>query len=388
MLAVRRGDWAGARALAGRTLQGDPRQTTANLTLALADMHDGRLSEAHTRLEQLLDGDLAAPSNERSLALGAKGDLLDRQGRYAEAFAAYGQAKAVVREMFASIYEHPDRPGSPQILDRIIEHYRDHPRADGPRRPSPAKVTHAFLLGFPRSGTTLLGQVLNTHPDVVTLEESERLAGAANAFLMSAEGLDRLDAATEEQLEPFRALYWDRLRAAGVEPGGRLLVDKLPTNTMGLPLIAKLFPDSLVIFMERDPRDVVLSCLRRQFVINPATWELLSPRSAASFLGLSLTLGQLMRARGELAIHVQIYERLVADFEGEIAGLCKVLGLDPTAISALPERLDVSAVATPSAVQITEGLNARSIGHWRAYREQLEPVLPQLAPWVQAMGYA
>ena len=386
MLATRRGDWAEARTYGAQALADDPGQTPAVLALAIAAVHEDH-ADAEARLQGLLAGPLARSSNERSLALAALGDLHDRQGRYSAAFAAYLAAKAVVREGYASRFDVPGRLGVSDILARILQHRGGQPPA--PRaamagdRPDPV-----FLLSFPRSGTTLVGQVLNGHPELVTLEEGERLADAANAFLVPPDGLERLDGTGEAELEIFRARYWDRVRASGVALDGRRLVDKMPTNTLGLPLIARLFPDSLVIYMARDPRDVLVSCLRQSFAVNPATWELLAPDTAASFLDLSLAVGRLMRGRFGDRMRVQGYEALVADFEGEVAALCAFLGLDPAPIARFPDAPDVSAIATPSARQIAAGLNAASIGQWRHYADDLAAVLPRLAPWAREMGYS
>ncbi len=387
MLATRRGDWAAAKAHGLRALVDDPSQTSAALALAITAVHDGdSASVAEDRLQELLSGQLAGLCNERSIALVALGDLRDKQGRYKEALDAYLTAKSVLHSMYASVFDVPGHLGGSEMLVRILDHYTRKPlRAQLPA--TSGSPSHVFLLGFPRSGTTLLGQVLNAHPGLVTLEEGERLSDAASAFLVPPGGMDRLDAAQEAELDIYRELYWDRVRASGVVMEGRLLVDKMPTNTLGLPLIGRLFPNSLVVYMTRDPRDVLISCLRQSFAVNPATWELLSPDTAATFLDLSLQLGRLMRTQLGPILFLQSYEALVADFEGEICALAAAIGVDPEGIAHFPGALDVSAIATPSARQISAGLNAGSIGQWRHYADELWPVLSRLEPWVAEMGY-
>jgi hypothetical protein len=245
-----------------------------------------------------------------------------------------------------------------------------------------------FVLGFPRSGTTFLGQVLQSHPEVVTLDEQETLADASLRFIAEPGGLARLAASDEGELAPLREAYWRRARAAGAEPAGKVFVDKLPMNTIGLPLIARMFPAAKVIFVRRDPRDVVLSAFRRQFVVNAATWELLTLEGAARFYDAVMRLFELYRAGLALDLRVQSHEALVADFDAESRALAAFLGLDwseARADIAGPSRQ--GRIATPSAGQITGGLSGEGVGQWRRYAAQLAPALPILRPWAELFGY-
>jgi hypothetical protein len=138
-----------------------------------------------------------------------------------------------------------------------------------------------FLLGFYRSGTTLLEQVLEAHPGIVTLEEREISGGAAERYLTSSAGLDRLDRLSGEALQNARDDYWRNVVRQGLKLRGKVFVDKHPLNTIKLPLIARLFPEAKILFAVRDPRDVILSCYRRHFQINAAMYELLTLPGAA-----------------------------------------------------------------------------------------------------------
>jgi hypothetical protein len=246
--------------------------------------------------------------------------------------------------------------------------------------------THVFLLGFPRSGTTMLGQALAGHAEVETLDEKPTLADAAQVFTFPEDGLERLMAADEAELEPLREAYWRRVREGGGAPEGKVFIDKLPMNTLGLPLIRTLFPDAKVIFLRRDPRDVVLSCLRRQFVLDATTFELTRPESAARLYDRIMRLMEVARERLGLTLREQSYEDLVETFEPEMRALCAFLGLDFTpAMADFAGRAGL--VATPSAAQIARGLNTDGVGVWRRYREPLAPVMDVLAPWVTRFGY-
>src|SRR5262249_9794996 len=141
---------------------------------------------------------------------------------------------------------------------------------------------HAFLIGFPRTGTTLLEVALDGHPRIASLDEHELLTESVLRFLGETPDLDGLGAASEAELEVSRAAYWARVRSGGVDVAGRVFLDKYPMNTLKLPLIARLFPDARILFARRDPRDVVLSCFRRRFKMNAAMYELLTLPGAAA----------------------------------------------------------------------------------------------------------
>src|SRR5262249_25715579 len=134
---------------------------------------------------------------------------------------------------------------------------------------------HAFLLGFFRSGTTLLEQVLASHPDVVASEEQNFLTAPANRFLLPEWGLQEFDGLSEGELEIYREAYWREVAGRHGSLDGKAFVDKFPLHTMALPLIARLFPNAKILFAVRDPRDVLLSCYRRHFELNAAMFELL-----------------------------------------------------------------------------------------------------------------
>jgi hypothetical protein len=247
---------------------------------------------------------------------------------------------------------------------------------------------HAFLLGFPRSGTTLLEQALAGHPDLVALEEAPTLAEAYDALLADAAGLARLARLTAAEAEHWRAVYWRAVAAHGADARGHVFLDKAPAGTLYLPLIAKLFPEAKLLFAVRDPRDVVLSCFRSSFQMNALTYAFTDLAETARCYAASMALADIYRRVLPVELHEVRYERLVDDLEGELARIVGQLGLDPA-----PGMTDVAATAsrrvvrTPSAPQVRAGLNRQGLGRWRAYTDQLAPVLPILQPWIERFGY-
>ena len=245
-----------------------------------------------------------------------------------------------------------------------------------------------FLVGFPRSGTTLLEKALAGHPHIVTLEEVELLAKAGSPLLSSGTHLDHLAILPPSEAGERRRTYWQGVREVlGEDIAGRIVVDKLPLHTPALPLITKLFPSAKILFALRDPRDVVLSCFRRRFLINAAMSEFLTLEGAAAYYDAVMTLAEIYRAKLPLDLRDVRHEAVVADFEDELGEVLAFLGAawDP-AIKDFGPRAATS-VRTPSAPQLAQGLNDKGVGQWRRYRDQMAPVLPILAPWVARFGY-
>jgi hypothetical protein len=182
--------------------------------------------------------------------------------------------------------------------------------------------------------------------------------------------------------------YWSNVRAHGIEPAGKVFIDKFPLNTLRLPLIAALFPQAKVMFAIRDPRDVVLSGFRRSFEMNVGMYQLLSIDTAARFYDLVMRFGRLARERSGLAWRDVQYERLVEAFDAELRDICAFLELgydvqmEDFAACARTRR-----IVTPSGLQVTRGLYRDALAHWRNYAWALEPAAPVLQPWADRFGY-
>jgi hypothetical protein len=247
---------------------------------------------------------------------------------------------------------------------------------------------HVFIVGFPRSGTTLLEEVLAGHPLVCTTGERDGLDAGVREFLGGADGLDRLSGSDTTALLVFREKYWRKLRELGVDFAGKVLVDKQPYNTVKLPLIVKLFPEAKILFVTRDPRDVVFSCFRRRFRMNPSNYELLSLESAARLYDSVMRLADIFRAKLSMAVLDLQHEDMIADFRNCVDDIFRFVGLNARDASWNPEeRTRTRAIGTPSAAQIARGLSRQGIGSWRPYLNQLAPILPVLQPWIERFGF-
>ena len=384
------GDRAGARAYAGRALKQNPSLAAAALTLASVDVEEKNFADAIARATPVAGNSNAGAVN-RAIAFGLIGDAYHGLGRAAEAFGAYTDSNLLLQSHFRGALEGSGVESSLARAERLRAYFETAApwNAERPSLAAPA-ATHVFLVGFPRSGTTLLENVLAAHPEVEAMEERDCLSDAIAAFVAPPDGLQRLAALPpqSEELAEFRAAYWARASEEGFAPKRKVFIDKLPLNLLYLPLVAKLFPDAKILFALRDPRDVVLSCFRRRFVMSQHMYELLTLDGTARFYDAAMALAMLYRAKLGLDILDLKYESLVADFDGETARACAFLGIDLRAeMRDFAARARARNVNTPSARQLARGLYGDGRGQWRAYETQLAPVMPVLAPWLARFGY-
>lgn len=315
---------------------------------------------------------------------------LDKLGRADEALAAIRVAHAaqleILRHIAPSVIE--DESRSLPMAARRVTH-REHDAWS--RLPPPhAGQSPIFVVGFPRSGTTLLEQMIDAHPDFRSMDERafvydliERMEHAGQPYPA---GLATL---TVEEARMLRQVYDDLVEQVVPDLGARRLVDKNPLNMLALPMILRLYPEARIILCLRHPCDVILSCY-------------LLPFRSPPFAALCSSLPRL--ARGYVAAfeqwfaHTEVfaprvlewrYESVVERFDEHVLRLGHFLGIaDTEPLKRFAEHArNKGYISTPSYAQVTQGISRKSVGRWHAYREAFEPVLPILQPMLERLGY-
>jgi len=385
-LTAQRGAMAKARDYARRALAYDPRQPVALLAVTVADIEDRAFERARQRLAQIMRHPELSPIG-LALAHGLMGDALDGLGKQDEAFAAYTMSASIFHSLYRQKAEAKETGW--ERVERFAEYFREIPRGAWQRAGAKDRFSpvgsHVFLVGFPRSGTTLLENVLGSNPGIETMEEVECLIETAETFIRPRDGLDKLAAASEDELDRYRKAYWRRVKDTGVDLNRPVFIDKMPFYSVVLCAIAKLFPDARILFALRDPRDVVLSCFRRRL----AMYELTSLEGAARYYDGVMTLADVYRGMLDMPVYDLRYETVVADFEAELIRVCGFLGVEYSeSMRDFTRRAERRPINTPSAAQIARGLYRHGVEQWRAYEAGLKPVLPVLEPWARRFGYA
>ena len=386
-LAARDGDAEAGRRHASAALAAEAGNTAALAALATIELEAGDAATARALVEPAVAA-MPEPSPERMELLHALGDACNRLGDAAAAFAAYTRAKQDFAVIHAATF--PGRPTHRAFIDDVAAGMAamDTAHWAAPSTAS-AKPPHLFVLGYPRSGNTLLENVLASLPGTAAIEEMPTLRETETAFLADPAGLTRFAALPEAALEPYRTAYWQRVGAAlGHDPAGSALVDMDPLKSIRLPLIARLFPAARVLLVRRDPRDVVWSCFRTSFALSNAAMDFTTLEGAAWHYDALMRLTEMALAKLPLAVHEVHYHRMVQDFDATTRAICTFAGLP---WSEDLRRFDRTAqkrgVSTASARQVRRGL-FDGTRQWEVYSTYLEPVMPILTPWIEKLGYA
>ena len=337
----------------------------------------GRLPDADlAALEARLGADDPDPRTRPRL-LYASASVLDARGERARAAARFREANALQMDLDRSDGRGFDPVAHDRLIDGLIAAFTPSfiARAAGAgldaRRP-------VFVFGLPRSGTSLIEQVLASHPLVhgagelslarTAFESLPRLTGRPETPPAECAGL--LDAPS------IRRLADDYLEWLRAHDGGRAerIIDKMPENALYLGLLRALFPNATFIHCRRDLRDTALSCWMTSFQGLP--WANDAAQIAAVFRG-HLRVMDHWRATLPASIHEVDYEETVADLEGVARRLVSALGLawDP---SCLEFHRTVRSVRTASALQVREPLYRRSVGRWKLYEAELADLFEAL----------
>ena len=346
----------------------------------------GNLAEARALHEKAGPRHAADASHYFELA-----KIYDKLGEADLAMQALASAHAIKVEDLRRVAPErvaADAPEGPIALpDVSAEDYRNWPKFAAPD----ARNSPVFVVGFPRSGTTLLEQMLDAHPRLQSMDENP-------FFNRLAETLRRHDSRILASLDVLRQYDVDELRKQYLllvsekitRRWDAQLVDKNPLNMPWLPFIHRLFPNAKYILAIRHPCDVLLSCYMQNF-------------RSSILLSASASLERL--ARTYVAIfdcwlhHVEVfkpnvlesrYEDLVADPTRQTQRIVDFLELDDASpmLRFDQHARDKGYIGTPSYSQVIEPVNTKGLNRWLRYREYFEPVLPILEPIMRRWGYS
>jgi tetratricopeptide (TPR) repeat protein len=369
-LAENRADLARAGSWVDRALLIDPR-TTFLRQLRLRITRRLRNPEGTVVLAERWLSEETEPARRHPL-LFELGQALDALKRTGEAYDSFVAANVAQREATPALIGNPDRVLKQiQGLDGLLNRgWR--PKPEGAGQSSRGRDAPVFLVGFPRSGTTLLDQVLDAHPKVAVIEERplipEIIARLAEFGKHYPEGLEHLSTSEVASLRDHYLSARDRL----IEPmPGQIVIDKMPLNIAHVVLIKLVFPEARFILSLRDPCDVVLSCFMQAFQLNNWMAALLSLEGAAELYSQVFRHWELACEALHLP-HVRIrYEDMVADLEAAVTPVLMFLGLDwrPDMARFHEHARTRSRLATPSAGQVTRPIYTDALARWRRYAE-------------------
>ncbi|MBK8909324.1 MAG: tetratricopeptide repeat protein [Rhodospirillales bacterium] len=375
-----------ALAAAEAVLHHQPTHLRATVVAARCERRLGRPEDGLRRLGALhldrLDPD------SRAFASFELATIHDRLGNYDQAYPWFEAGNRLILASPAARVL--DRDAFPKQVERVSQRFTSEWVASWtPPVPDSENAASSFLVGFPRSGTTLLDQVLDAHPLIATIEEKPMLDVVKHAIDADFGGYpDALATLTPDDLAILREIYHrETARYASAPPGG-LLIDKMPLNAIDAGLIHRLFPDAKILLALRHPCDVVLSGFMQAFRPNLAMIQFGSLADTARLYVQVMALWRQYQALLPMQVITVRYEDLVADFSAEAARVLALLGVPwDDAVFAYADHARSRNISTPSYHQVVQPIYTRSIGRWRHYRSRLEPLLPMLQPYMDDFGY-
>jgi tetratricopeptide (TPR) repeat protein len=321
-----------------------------------------------------------------------KGLLLDRMGRYAEAFAAYAEGKRLLRALTGQSYLAEEAAA----LARRLTGFFVAPRLGIlPRASVRSDIAQPiFIVGFPRSGTTMIEQTLSAHSQISAGDELPiigELTGLIprilNSPLAYPEALAELWLGDQiEGLDNLRDYYLQRARQLGaLRKGARWFTDKMPLNEAHLGLIGLIFPKAPIIHLIRHPLDVTLSVFSNH--LTHGFFCAYDLTSIARHYVLVMDLVEHYRREMPLKYLAMRYEDVVERQDESVRRMLAFVGA-PYDRRCHDFHENRRYARTASYAQVTEKLYDRSVNRYRAYRNQLQPVLPILEPVCRRLGYA
>ncbi len=356
----------------------------------------GRNTEAETLLRDLIKGDSQDP-NVKYSSRQLLGVVLDELGQYSEAIRWLCEAKAQARQMTSTTrmeadYDLADRRRR-ELLAALTPAAIQRWRQEGPA--APCRHQLAFLGGHPRSGTTLLEQILGAHPGILAVDESEafvlevwnQLAPMPPAEALTVDGLNALS--LDRRAELSRRYMKSFLREVQEEPSVQVLLDKNPSPTTALYLWLRVFPEVKVIIALRDPRDVVISCFFQNLMLNATNANFLSLERTAKHYADLMDVWLRMRELGGFDWIETRYEDVVANLEAEGQRVTAFLGLSWHDKQANHQEMARRKfLYAPNFSDVAKPVHSRAVGRWQHYAEALAPIQARLAPYCRAFGYS
>ncbi|MBF0381440.1 MAG: tetratricopeptide repeat protein [Magnetococcales bacterium] len=364
----------------------NPNSPYANCLWAYLLRREGKIDEAIELLEPFAKIEFAN-NDEASLVHFELGKLFDIKKDSAKAFnhlkkanmfQAQGDKRLLTdKEKFLNDIKQTRETLTVQWLEswsNIEQNSRD---------PSPL-----FLVGFPRSGTTLLDQILDSHPKIEVMEEKPALYDVIQLINSSYPAC--LASLQEGDIRHLQKSYFAAVDRYMNRNPDKILIDKLPLNIRHISLIKRIFPHAKIILAMRHPCDIILSNFMQYYKLNNAMSNFLTLEDTVHAYVQVMELWLQSADLLQIEHHTIKYESLVADFAGEVGELLKFIDVawDDSVMEYNKHAQKRGIINTPSYQSVTQPIYQRAKYRWRRYEEYLTPHLGRLEPLIKTFGYS
>ena len=283
---------------------------------------------------------------------------------------------------------------NPKIFQNYIPTYRKNIDKDAflakTKSTKIIKDSPVFLIGFPRSGTTLLDTILRSHPEIDVLEEKPLINSVEQIIKSKFKcSLDKLHKLNRNDLDFLRNHYLEILKNNCDNKNAKILIDKFPFQTVCLPLINLLFPNSKIIFTHRNPYDTVLSCFQQSFEPNNAMSNFRSIESASKIYDLTMNMWLDYKEKLKMNYITSKYEDLIEDFDNHILKILNFLDVswDENIKNYRNTAHKRGKINTPSSSQVVQPLYKSSIDKWKNYEKYFKNSNQYLDKWISYFKY-
>lgn len=383
-----------------RALALDPQHPTALIDAARIDKRNKLPAAALAKLDQVPVA--ALPERKATEYWFERGAIADQAGQFEAAWQAYRQANELARksprfqavdpaafeQRLVAIEQQlaARQPvAKPTVWQRLTGQAKQADVSDDPALGSRL----CFLVGFPRSGTTLVDTILSVNDRVHSIEEMPTIETVIKAIAQ--QGGDHRDDAwlAAADWDAWRQEYWQQLESHTTTREGALVVDKLPLRFLEADFIKRLLPAARFVFMLRHPEDVVISNFMQNYVPNQAFVHFSRIEDAVDVYAQCMGIWQRLAPQLGPQLLTVKYEDLVSHPTPVVDKLCQFLRIPfQQAMLDTNQRLATRArVSTNSYAQVAEDINQGSVSRWRNYPSQLAPYHDQLQPLIKAFGY-
>jgi tetratricopeptide (TPR) repeat protein len=352
-----------------------------------------RRGEAEAALDRL--GGVEIPDDDHGVAAKIHyelGILKDFSGEYDQAFMHFQKANRF-REPWL-ILKDADKERFLHLLQRINNTFTTgYTGSMSHESFSADDDTPIFLVGFPRSGTTLMDQILDSHSRLQVMEEQPVLSGAIEEINRNFSGpLEYPEAVFSLEDAHIRGIRESYLHAVDrfiVREEGSVLVDKMPLNIIHTGLIHRLFPGAKIILAVRHPYDVCLSNFMQDYQLNDAMANFMTLEDAAVLYDRVMSLWQQYERNLQLDFHMIRYEDLVEEPEEQQRKLFGFLGLEleEDCLNFHEHARAKEWIRTPSYQQVTEPIYTDAKYRWKSYAAYFAPHEELLSKYIEYFGY-
>ena len=354
--------------------------------LATCEIRDGKEQAALGRLEKALAK--AEDPDDKGMILNLMAKAYDRQDKIDEAYQAFQAAKDFQKQTSEYAEANQDYLVASTALYETLDIRLIPSHGDLKTKHEPGQIV--FFIGFPRSGTTLVHQILNAHPDIQVVEERAMLTAPLRVLeQMNGDYPSCLARLTPNTVRHLRKLYFLEASKHLTLHRGGVFVDKMPLNLVHVPAILTLFPDAKFLFGLRHPKAVVLSNLIQYFELNPGMASLMSLDEITASYQAVMGAWKKIIETAQVSFHTIRYEDVISGLEAETRKLTDFLGLEwsPAMLEYRKVAKSKGLINTPSYHQVIQPLYSKAVERWRHYDKYLKPFEDRLAPFVKEFGY-